>query len=84
MLSPPPTRPPYNVTRRFPIADATSLPGVLQTTAVTNQKYQAVIKATNPDSVWQFYQLVMTQWPTTAGNPDYRVFRPIHFQGPAR
>ena len=68
-LSPPPTRPPYNVTRVFPIADPTSLPGVLQTTAVTNQKYQAAIRAANPDSVWQFYQLVMTQWPTTASNP---------------
>lgn len=68
-LNPPPTRTPYNVTRVLPIADPTSLMCVLQTTSVTNQKYQAAIRSAKSDSVWQFYQLVMTQWPLIPNNP---------------
>lgn len=50
---PPPVPPqPFNVERKMPINPSTQ---------ITNQKYQSALKGAN--SVWQFYQLVMTQWP---------------------
>lgn len=53
----PPTAAPFNVTRVKPIHSST---------VKTNEAYHAALKR---QSVWQFYQLVMTQWPTTPNNP---------------
>jgi hypothetical protein len=39
-------------------------------TIAMNQKWQAMLAAVNPKSVWQFYQLISTQWPTHARIPD--------------
>ncbi len=43
-------------------------------TAALNKAYQARLKSVNPESVWQYYELVGTQWPVTPtdlplGNP---------------
>src|SRR5262249_27518741 len=63
-LNPPPqpmplvAPPPFNVTRIQPIDPST---------AQTNSNYQALLQNTP----WQYYQLVMTQWPvTTPPNPN--------------
>ncbi|HEX8396748.1 MAG TPA: hypothetical protein VF644_04945 [Pyrinomonadaceae bacterium] len=58
---PPPTTPPtkFNVTRTMPITDST-----MQTNAV----YQQALK-NKGSGVWQYYQLVMTQWPTPGNTP---------------
>jgi hypothetical protein len=49
---------PVNIQRLTPIN---------QSTAATNALWQAALKARN--SVWQFYQLTMTQWPVPANSP---------------
>jgi hypothetical protein len=54
-----PTPPPFNVERLKPIHSSTQ---------ATNDKYQAALKSTN--SVWQFYELVMTQWPLKPSQPN--------------
>ena len=60
LFPPPPTRPPaFNVTRTKPIAAST---------AATNAKYQEAL-AHRGTGVWQFYQLVMTQWPVPGSTP---------------
>lgn len=59
---PPPAAPPtkYNVTRVMPISASTM---------TTNSNYQqAMAKLGN--GVWQYYQLVMTQWPTPGSTPS--------------
>jgi hypothetical protein len=52
LSSPPPA--PYNVVRQTPINPETTR---------TNAAYQAALAGKG--SVWQFYQLAMTQWPTS-------------------
>jgi hypothetical protein len=46
----------------------------IQASAELNQAWQNALKAVNPASPWQYYQLVSTQWPTdptdTANNGD--------------
>lgn len=37
-----------------------------------NKQWQALLRTSNPNSVWQFYQLISTQWPTKALIPDPR------------
>ena len=54
----PPTAKPFNVTRVKPIHPST---------VKTNDAYH---NALDPKSKWRFYQLVMTQWPTTPKAPD--------------
>jgi hypothetical protein len=53
-----PTPAPFNVTRVKPIHTSTQK---------TNQAYRAALAAQN--SPFQFYQLVMTQWPLAANSP---------------
>ena len=53
--SPPP---PVNIQRLKPINGST---------VSTNGQWQRALKAQN--SVWQFYQLTMTQWPVPGGTP---------------
>jgi hypothetical protein len=52
-----PTPPPYNVTRVKPIHNST---------ATTNAAYRKALKGT----IWENYQLVMTQWPLKRNMPD--------------
>jgi hypothetical protein len=54
----PPNAAPFNVTRVKPIHPST---------IKTNDDYHAAL---DKKSVWQFYQLVLTQWPTTPSKPD--------------
>jgi hypothetical protein len=58
-----PTASPFNVTRVKPINASTT---VLRNTVDTNKAYHAALQ---PNSIWQFYQLVMTQWPLTPNSP---------------
>lgn len=63
--SPPP---PFNVERKMPIAGMTQATKAPGDTASTNALWQAVLQ--KQGAVWQFYQLTMTQWPTTANSPQ--------------
>jgi hypothetical protein len=58
---PPPAQPPqpFNVTRLLPISSETQ---------ALNAKYQSALKASG-SGVWQFYQLVATQWPVPINKP---------------
>jgi hypothetical protein len=47
------------VTRVIPIDDATN---------ALNAQWQGWLRAVNKDSVWQYYELVSTQWPTQPQN----------------
>lgn len=53
--------PPINIQRLTPINDDSS---VSRNTVATNAIWQRALSQQN--SVWQFYQLTMTQWPTAA------------------
>ena len=53
----PPTAKPFNVTRAKPIHPST---------VTTNNDYHAAL---DKNSVWRFYQLVVTQWPTKPNTP---------------
>jgi hypothetical protein len=53
-----PTPPPFNVQRIKPIHNST---------AATNVAYQKALASQG--AVWQFFRLVMTQWPVTPKNP---------------
>lgn len=55
-LAVPPT--PYNVTR---------VKKIHKNTLATNANYQKLLS--NNQSIWRFYQLVMTQWPLTPNSP---------------
>jgi hypothetical protein len=55
-----PAPPPFNVIRARPIHPSTQ---------ATNVAYQQVLK-TQGTGVWQFYQLVMTQWPIVPSSPS--------------
>lgn len=50
-----PGQPPSQVVRAIPITAAT---------VQLNQTAAGLLKGVNPGSVWQFYELVSTQWPT--------------------
>src|SRR5690242_12115830 len=57
---PVPVPTPFNIERVMPIHPSTEN---------TNRLYQQALK-TQGNSVWQFYQLVMTQWPIPANAPN--------------
>jgi hypothetical protein len=57
--------PPFNVQRLTPIAGTTPSTQAPGDTATTNAAWKAALSAQG--SVWQFYQLTMTQWPV----PDH-------------
>lgn len=62
---PTPVPSPFNVTRTMPIS--TLVVQGLPSTVQTNANYQQALK--NAGSVWQYYQLVMTQWPVPGNTP---------------
>ncbi|WP_074317749.1 hypothetical protein [Singulisphaera sp. GP187] len=64
-----PTPPPFNVTRVKPIHDSTQ---------TTNAAYHAALP---PDSVWRYYDLVMTQWPLQPNSPTTPGTAPNTFPG---
>ena len=68
----PPGRRPQLV-RQIPIDAATR---------VLNASYQASLRAVNPASVWQYYELVSTQWPTApAPGCDVAATAPANLSG---
>lgn len=57
--------PPSQITRLIPIDRATES---------LNAQWQSFLRSVNPNTVWQYYELISTQWPTNAkgspaGNP---------------
>jgi hypothetical protein len=64
-----PTPPPFNVTRVKPIHSSTQS---------TNAAYHAALPG---NSVWRFYQLVMTQWPIVPNSPTTDGSPPNTFPG---
>jgi hypothetical protein len=61
--------PPFNVQRITPIAGTTSGTQFPGHTANTNSLWQAALKTQGAGTVWQFYQLTMTQWPVPPSTP---------------
>jgi hypothetical protein len=63
----------FNVTRGQTIGTAPD------NTPATNSAYQKLLAQAAPNSPWQYYQLVMTQWPTPGnmpknpGRPDFTI-----------
>ncbi len=49
---------PNQVVRQIPITEATR---------TLNDQWQEALRSVNPASVWQYYELVSTQWPTEPG-----------------
>lgn len=68
---------PYNVTRTMPIS--TLVVHGLPSTVQTNANYQQALKAAG--SIWQYYQLVMTQWPVPGNAPSNPGTPPFSFPG---
>ena len=56
---------PYNVERITKIHDMGNF-----STARTNDRYRTMLAQQYPNSPWQNYQLVMTQWPLKRNRPD--------------
>lgn len=53
-----------------------------QPTQQLNATYQAALRAVNPASVWQYYELVSTQWPTQpASGCDVETSAPTNMSG---
>lgn len=59
----------FNVTRTQPIGIGYPTGQPDQTTPATNARYQALLANAAPNSPWQYYQLVMTQWPVPGNSP---------------
>jgi hypothetical protein len=59
----------FNVTRTQRIGTP-PLPGAPDNTPATNAAYQKLLAAVAPNGPWQYYQLVMTQWPTPGSTPS--------------
>jgi hypothetical protein len=54
----------FNVTRTQNIGTGSD------TTPATNSAYQKLLASAAPNSPWQYYQLVMTQWPLPGSTPS--------------
>jgi hypothetical protein len=59
----------FNVTRVQPIGIGFPTGQPDPTTPATNASYQALLAKAAPSSPWQYYQLVMTQWPVPGNTP---------------
>ena len=78
------TYPPVQVVRAVPIPNAKNDP----TTGI-NPPFQQLLRAVNPKSVWQYYELVDIQWPSQGGTvqnptkcPDFTCGGTLGHQGP--
>jgi hypothetical protein len=58
----------FNVTRTQRIGTP-PIAGAPDNTPATNSAYQNLLATAAPNSPWQYYQLVMTQWPTPGSKP---------------
>jgi hypothetical protein len=69
---PPPTLMPADAsqTTRFNVTRTQTIGLGPDTTPATNSAYQKLLAAAAPNSPWQYYQLVMTQWPTPGSTPS--------------
>lgn len=59
----------FNVIRIQPIGIGYPSGQPDQTTPATNASYQALLAKVAPNAPWQYYQLVMTQWPVPGKTP---------------
>ena len=71
----------FNVTRTQPIGIGYPSPQSDQTTPATNAAYQALLAKTVPNTPWQYYELVMTQWPVPGKTPANPGFTKFSFPG---
>jgi len=71
----------FNVTRVQPIGIGYPPGKPDQTTPATNAAYQALLAKAAPNSPWQYYQLVMTQWPVPGNTPANPGFTKFSFPG---
>jgi hypothetical protein len=59
----------FNVNRVQPIGIGYPTGQPDPTTPATNASYQALLAKAAPNSPWQYYELVMTQWPVPGNTP---------------
>jgi hypothetical protein len=65
--------------KRFNVTRTQNIGTGPDTTLATNSAYQKLLASAAPNSPWQYYQLVMTQWPTPGsapsnpGTPDFTI-----------
>jgi hypothetical protein len=71
----------FNVTRVQPIGIGYPPGKPDQTTPATNAAYQALLAKAAPNSPWQYYELVMTQWPVPGNTPANPGFTKFSFPG---
>ncbi|MBZ5533288.1 MAG: hypothetical protein LAO20_17805, partial [Acidobacteriia bacterium] len=71
----------FNVTRTQPIGIGYPPGKPDETTPATNANYQALLAKVAPASPWQYYQLVMTQWPVPGNTPANPGFTKFSFPG---
>ena len=71
----------FNVTRVQPIGIGYPPGKPDETTPATNASYQALLAKAAPNSPWQYYQLVMTQWPVPGNTPANPGFTKFSFPG---
>ncbi|HEX8180674.1 MAG TPA: hypothetical protein VF525_14090 [Pyrinomonadaceae bacterium] len=64
-LNQPPDKP-WDPNKQATPSQITRLIPIDQPTIKLNGEWQDLLRKVNPNSVWQFYQLVSTQWPTSA------------------
>jgi hypothetical protein len=69
---PPPAAMPADASQaaRFNVTRTQRIGTTDDTTPATNRAYQELLAAAAPNSPWQYYQLVMTQWPTPGLMPS--------------
>ena len=83
-LNTPPPRP-WNPTNTEPPARRPQIERMIPIDAATRQlnaSWQAALRAVNPASVWQYYELVSTQWPTApASGCDVATSAPANMSG---
>jgi hypothetical protein len=75
-----PLPPPWNPNVKSTPSQITRVTPIDSATRALNAQWQARLRAVSDSSVWQFYELVSTQWPT---NPDASLSGPTPMGNPA-
>jgi hypothetical protein len=72
VVPPPPAAMPADASQavRFNVTRVQTIGTGPTTTPATNSTYQNMFAVAAPSSPWQYYQLVMTQWPTPGSTPS--------------
>ncbi|HEX7182842.1 MAG TPA: cytochrome C [Thermoanaerobaculia bacterium] len=67
---------PWDPAKKGPPTQVARLSALTAATQTINSQYQALLAAVNPRSVWQYYELINTQWPASPNDPRNPLGRP--------